>query len=98
MLSAKTRWGLCALAFFLPLVAAIVMDVEASSSASSGQNVVALFNLFIASAIVAAGGTAAAIMTAPLQLWRRFGLIVLVWFMLFLEVGGELLWLLRGLH
>ena len=98
MLSAKTRWVLCALAFFLPLVAAIAMEVDASSSVSSGQNVVALFDLFIVSAIVAAAGTAAAIMTAPLRLWRRFGLILLVWFLLFLEVAGAMLWLLRGLH
>lgn len=93
MFPAKPRWWLCALAFVSPPLVGIAADVFATD-----RNIVMWFDLFVASAIVAVGVTGIAIVTAPFSLGRRLGLLALVWLMLSLEVGGTLLWLLRGLH
>ncbi len=97
-LSTKTRWWIGGFAFVLPLVAAVVAGVVAGSSASSGASVVALFDLFFASVVVAAGTTAYLALTASGPLMRRLGLGVLVWSMLSVEVWCALLWILRGLQ
>lgn len=97
-LSAKKRWWIGGFAFALPLVVAIVTDVVAGSSASSGSSVIALFNLFVASVVAAAGVTAYLAMTAPAPLVRRIGLGIVIWLLLAIEAWCALLWTLRGLH
>jgi hypothetical protein len=93
MFLAKKPWWICALALVSPLLAGIATDTIATD-----PNMVAWFDLFVASAIMAAGATGFAIITASFSLGRRLGLLALIWLMLLLEVGGTLLWLLRGLH
>jgi hypothetical protein len=94
----ETRRGwIGGLAFVLPLLVAILTDVVAGSASSNGSDVVPLFDLFVASVVVATGVTGIVIMAASGSLVRRLVLAAVVWIMLLLEVAGSLLWLLRGL-
>jgi len=97
MHSPMSRRWIAAIAFALPLLTAILTDLIGSSDASSGASAVLLFELFVASVVVAAALIAFTTMTAPKPIGRRLALLAVIWSLLFLEAGCALLWILRGL-